>query len=1236
MKKTVSSLLAVIITLMMIMTSFPLAFATDSSGEEEVSDEIAHSHTLVEFRTEPTCLCDGILETRCTECGYSSFGVLPALGHSIVTIPGRAPTETESGLSDGEMCNNCGEIITAQVEIPATGGSEEDQEHQHEYEIFRTEPTCTEDGYITGRCSCGVETLEIIEALGHEIEIIPGREPTAEAPGLTEGERCAVCGIVLRAQQEIVLPDDGEDEHTHEYVTERMEPTCTEDGYVISRCSCGVETREIIEALGHEIEIIPGREPTAEAPGLTEGERCAVCGTVLRAQQEIVLPDDGEEEHTHEYVTERMEPTCTEDGYVISRCSCGVETLEIIEALGHEIEIIPGYPATENQTGLTDGEICAVCGEILTAQEEIPALGMGEDHEHDFFEEVLEPTCERAGGIRRTCIECKYYEIEETEPAKGHSRVTVPGYPATELEPGLTDGEKCPDCGLIFVAQEEIPALGMGEDHEHDFFEEVIEATCERAGGIRRTCIECKYYEIEETAPAKGHSRVTVPGYPATELEPGLTDGEKCPDCGLIFVAQEEIPALGMGEDHEHDFFEEVVDPTCTTPGGIRRTCIECKYYEIEETAPAKGHSRVTVPGYPATELEPGLTDGEKCPDCGLIFVAQEEIPALGMGEDHEHDFFEEVIDPTCTTPGGIRRTCIECKYYEIEETEPATGHSRVTVPGYPATELEPGLTDGEKCPDCGLIFVAQEEIPALGGGEEHTHEYVTERIEPTCTEDGYVISRCSCGVATREIIEALGHEIEIIPGREPTAEAPGLTDGERCAVCGMILRAQQEIVLPDDGEEEHTHEYTTERKEPTCTEDGYVISRCSCGAEEISIVPATGHNYENVKIPSTCKEQGMTYDICTECDVTTNLAVLPLIPHTYGEWQTVSDASCSSKGMKKQVCSACNAEKTEDIPALSHTEVTVPAKEPTCTEAGLTEGKKCSVCGTVITVQKEIPAKGHTEITDNEKAATCTETGLSKGVHCSVCSEIIEVQKIIPATGHKFGKWEITREPTFVIEGEKTRICAFCNAKEHESIARIEPPVNEVKDEKHNISVKFSDDTYAQNVELEVKEEFDGESYQVLNNEKGNFKSKLFDISTYVDDEKVQPESGASVLVGIPLPEGYSSEETVVYYVANDGSGLEKMPSFVENGMIWFETTHFSSYAVVDESEEVLYTLGDVDDNGSITAADARMALRASVELEKLTDKQTLAADTDKNGTVTAGDARMILRASVGLETLQ
>ena len=68
---------------------------------------------------------------------------------------------------------------------------------------------------------------------------------------------------------------------------------------------------------------------------------------------------------------------------------------------------------------------------------------------------------------------------------------------------------------------------------------------------------------------------------------------------------------------------------------------------------------------------------------------------------------------------------------------------------------------------------------------------------------------------------------------------------------------------------------------------------------------------------------------------------------------------------------------------------------------------------------------------------------------------------------------------------------------------------------------------------------------------------------------------------------------------------------------------------------EEPEYILGDVNNDGSITAADARLALRASVDLENLSDIQFLAADINKDGSVTAGDARMILRASVGLETL-
>ncbi len=41
---------------------------------------------------------------------------------------------------------------------------------------------------------------------------------------------------------------------------------------------------------------------------------------------------------------------------------------------------------------------------------------------------------------------------------------------------------------------------------------------------------------------------------------------------------------------------------------------------------------------------------------------------------------------------------------------------------------------------------------------------------------------------------------------------------------------------------------------------------------------------------------------------------------HTYGEWETVKDASCTDVGERKQTCSGCSDVKTERVSALGHT----------------------------------------------------------------------------------------------------------------------------------------------------------------------------------------------------------------------------------------------------------------------------------------------------------------------------
>ena len=63
-------------------------------------------------------------------------------------------------------------------------------------------------------------------------------------------------------------------------------------------------------------------------------------------------------------------------------------------------------------------------------------------------------------------------------------------------------------------------------------------------------------------------------------------------------------------------------------------------------------------------------------------------------------------------------------------------------------------------------------------------------------------------------------------------------------------------------------------------------------------------------------------------------------------------------------------------------------------------------------------------------------------------------------------------------------------------------------------------------------------------------------------------------------------------------------------------------------------YTLGDVDGKDGVTAADARLALRAAVGLEKYEkgSREFLAADVDLSSTLTAADARLILRKAVKL----
>ena len=82
-------------------------------------------------------------------------------------------------------------------------------------------------------------------------------------------------------------------------------------------------------------------------------------------------------------------------------------------------------------------------------------------------------------------------------------------------------------------------------------------------------------------------------------------------------------------------------------------------------------------------------------------------------------------------------------------------------------------------------------------------------------------------------------------------------------------------------------------------------------------------------------------------------------------------------------------------------------------------------------------------------------------------------------------------------------------------------------------------------------------------------------------------------------------------------------------------KTAEVASVSVTEEDSSAdaeVYRLGDVNFDGKITAADARLALRFAARLDKPTAEQFIVANVIVNEKIEASDARLILRVSAKL----
>ncbi len=181
----------------------------------------------------------------------------------------------------------------------------------HTWEVVTaTEPTCTEEGSTSYKCTvCGETKTETIPATGHSLQLVEV-EATCGATGIKAHYECSVCHKWFTDEagtQEIAEEDKAtytipvdETKHVWNEGTVTTEATCTTDGVKLCECTSCHKQQQLPIPAGHKYE--------------NNDYKCDVCGEYLYEYKTladfIALEDSNENFYTIEgVVTEIINTT---------------------------------------------------------------------------------------------------------------------------------------------------------------------------------------------------------------------------------------------------------------------------------------------------------------------------------------------------------------------------------------------------------------------------------------------------------------------------------------------------------------------------------------------------------------------------------------------------------------------------------------------------------------------------------------------------------------------------------------------------------------------------------------------------------------------------------------------------------------------------------------------------------------------------------------------------------------